>query len=168
MRIMRTLTALALLPGLACAQPVPRTLSGADVAAALANSNTVLPAARLPTGPGGVVLLDGTGKLPATVIPGGAGGVGATGPAGAPGPAGAAGPAGPQGPAGPVVAATATTLGAIKCGAGLLCASDGTASVDSQVPAAAAAVPALADLRVLLQDGTYLTGGQLKTVLGVP
>lgn len=147
MRAMRTLTALLLLPGLAFAQ-APRALTGADIAAALANSNTVLPAARLPTGPGGVPILDSAGKVPVAVIPSGSGGVGPAGPAGpqgiagvagvagSAGAAGVAGPAGPQGPAGPVVAATASTLGGIKVGPGLLAAPDGTVSVDSVTPAA--------------------------------
>lgn len=113
--------------------------AAANAANAANLSSGVLSAARLPTGPGGVPILDSTGKVPLALIP-----------------------------AGSIVAATATTLGGIKCGTGLLCASDGMVSVDSQVPAAAAAVPAVADLRVLLQDGTYLTGPQLKTVLGVP
>lgn len=62
---------------------------------------------------------------------------------------------------------TGTQFATKLAGTGLVAASDGTLSVDSQVPAAASA-PALADLKVLQPDGTYLTGQQLKTILGVP
>ena len=57
---------------------------------------------------------------------------GPTGASGAAGPTGASGPAGPtgaSGPAGPTVAATAAAIGAVRPGAGLSVASDGTLAV---------------------------------------
>ncbi len=74
-------------------------------------------------GPAGATGL--AGPAGATGVQGPPGPVGAAGPAGADGPAGAAGA---QGPAGPTQPATATAIGAVKPGAGLAVAGDGTLS----------------------------------------
>jgi hypothetical protein len=64
-----------------------------------------------------------------------------------------------------VVAATPAQLFAPVIGTGLTY-TNGVLAVDSVTPAAASSVPALSSLRVLLSDGTYLTGAQLQTLLG--
>jgi hypothetical protein len=64
-----------------------------------------------------------------------------------------------------VVAATPAQLFAPVVGTGLTY-TNGVLAVDSVTPAAASSVPALSGLRVLLSDGTYLTGAQLQTLLG--
>ena len=83
------------------------------------------------------VLLDDSGAAPPLPVgpPGPEGPQGPQGPQGIPGtpgtqgPAGAQGPPGATGPAGPIIPATTTTLGAVKAGAGVTIAADGTLSV---------------------------------------
>ena len=147
---------------------------------ASALTSGTVPVARLPTGPGGVALLDGTGKLSAGMIPAGTGGtqlvIGTTaGTAAAGNDARIVGAAQasslaavattgsyadltgkPTIPPAPGLA-TASVAGLIKAGPGLTIAGDGTASIDGQAPVAFSGTLASNDGFLMVRGSTSYT-----------